>query len=334
MGDAAVSTFRALVIEKTDAGNIVEFRDLTLADLPDNDTLIDVRYSSLNYKDGLAITGTAPIARRSPMVAGADLVGVVLESAVPDWPAGTPVTVNGWGLSEVHWGGYTQRQRVRSEWLVRVPDAFTLEQAAAIGTAGYTAMLCVLALEEGGVTPESGDVLVTGASGGVGSVAVALLSSLGYRVVAATGSADAQAYLSGLGAAEFIERATLAEKGRPFQAERWAGVVDTVGSTTLANALAQTKYGGTVAACGLAGGNDLPTTVLPFILRGVRLQGVDSVMAPRARREAAWARLARDLDQAKLASITSVEPLSNIFDLAQAILRGETRGRVVIDVNR
>jgi putative YhdH/YhfP family quinone oxidoreductase len=329
MGDP----FKALVIDKADSGTTVAFRDLTDADLPDHDTLVEVRYSSLNYKDGLAITGKAPIARRFPMVAGADLVGVVVESGAADWKPGDRVTVNGWGLSETQWGGYTARQRVKSDWLVRVPEAFTLRQAAAIGTAGYTAMLCVLALEEAGVQPESGEVLVTGASGGVGSVAVAVLAKLGYRVVAATGSDTARAYLTELGAAEIIDRATLAEPGRPFQPERWAGAIDTVGSTTLANVLAQMRYGATVAACGLAGGNDLPTTVLPFILRAVRLQGVDSVYAPRARRETAWSRLARDLDTALLDRMTTVEPMSRLFDLAPAILAGQTRGRVVIDVS-
>ncbi|SLN69848.1 acrylyl-CoA reductase (NADPH) [Oceanibacterium hippocampi] len=326
-------TFKAVIREEVDGQPVTRIRELGLADLPAHDVLVDVAYSTLNYKDGLAVSGKAPIARSLPMVCGVDLAGTIVESANSDYKPGDKVLVNGWGLSERHWGGYTQRQRVKSDWLVRVPDAFTLEQTMAIGTAGYTSMLCVLALEDHGITPDQGEILVTGAGGGVGSVAIALLSRLGYRVAASTGRAETHDYLKRLGASEIVDRATLSERGRPLDKERWAGAVDSVGSQTLATLLAQIKYGGAVAACGLAGGNDLPATVLPFILRGVSLLGVDSVMAPKAKRERAWQRLASDLDQGLLAEMTEVEPMSNIFALADKILAGQTRGRVVIDVN-
>lgn len=324
--------FNAVVID--DAGDkqtMTAIKPLSLEDLPDREVLVEVAYSSLNYKDGLAVAGRG-IARQLPMVAGIDLVGTVVESRSPEWQPGDQVIVNGWGLSETHWGGYARYARADAAWLVPLPAAFTPEQAAAIGTAGYTAGLCVDALEAWGVQPGSGEVLVTGSAGGVGSVAIALLSAAGYNIVASTGRPETAAYLERLGASRVIDRATLSEPGRPLQREAWAGAVDSVGSTTLANVLAQTVYGGAVAACGLAGGSDLPATVLPHILRSVALIGVDSVMAPRAKRDAAWARLARDLDPGLLAEMTTVEPMSNIEALAADILAGRTRGRVVIDV--
>ncbi len=325
--------FNAVVIDDSGGGPCGRLTMLALADLPANDVLVDVAYSSLNYKDGLAITGKGKIARKMPMVGGIDLAGVVAESASPAWRRGDRVIVNGYGLSESHWGGFTQKQRVKPEWLVRLHDAFTLEQAMAIGTAGYTAMLSVLALEGAGVKPGGREVVVTGAAGGVGSVAVALLAGLGHAVIAATGRPQTHDYLRALGAGGFIDRAELAAKGAAMQKERWAGGVDSVGGQTLATVLAQTAYGGAVAACGLAGGADLPGSVFPFILRGVSLLGIDSVMAPMARRELAWQRLARDLPKDKLTSITRVEPMSRLPALAEEIVLGRVRGRVVIDVN-
>lgn len=325
---------RAIVIEDVDGQPHAALRTLGVKDLPDNDVLIDVAYSSLNYKDGLAVSGKGRIARRLPMVAGIDLVGTVAESRSPQWKAGDAVLVTGWGLSETQWGGYATRVRMKPEWLVRLPQGLTAVQAMAVGTAGFTAMLCVMALQDAGIAPDGREVLVTGAAGGVGSVAVSLLSTLGYRVTASTGRTEAHAYLCELGASGFIGRDELAKPGNPFQKERWAAAVDSVGSTTLASVIAQTAYGGAVAACGLAGGNDLPTSVLPFILRGVRLLGVDSVMAPQARRQAAWERIARELPLEKLDRMTSVEPMSELPRLAQDILAGRTRGRVVIDVQK
>lgn len=304
-----------------------------VADLPDEDVLVEVAYSTVNYKDGLALTGAAAIARKLPMVGGIDLAGTVRESRSPDWRPGDKVVVNGWRLSEEHWGGYAQLQRVRPEWLVRLPESFSLKQAMAIGTAGYTAMLCVLDLERMGLNADGSEILVTGAAGGVGSVATALLSRLGYRVLASTGRPEMHDYLRGLGASGFLDRAELSRKSSPVQPERWAGVIDSVGGQTLVNALAQTKYGGAAAVCGMAGGVELPGSVLPFILRGIALLGVDSVMAPRARREEAWSRLARDLDIDKLEAMTVVEPMSKLPELAQQILAGQIRGRTVIDVN-
>lgn len=328
-----MSTFRAMVIDQVDGKPKAGFRDLTLADLPDNDVLVKVEYSTLNYKDGLSITGKGRIARKFPMVAGADLAGTVVESSSPEWKAGDKVVVNGWGMSETDWGGYSGFQRVKPGWLTRLPDAFTLEQSMAIGTAGYTAALCVNALEDWGVIEKGGrEVLVTGAAGGVGSVAVALLASRGYSVTAATGRPETHDYLASLGATGFIDRASLAEKGGPLQKERWGGAVDSVGSTTLANVLSQTIYGGAVAACGLAGGFDLPGTVMPHILRGVTLIGVDSVMAPASKRDRAWALLATSLDKDKLAAMTSVEPMDRLPELAEAIMAGQTRGRVVVKI--
>lgn len=328
-----MSTFRAYVVDEVDGKYTGGFRDLTLADLPPEAVLVDVAYSTLNYKDGLAVTGKGKIARKFPMVCGIDLAGTVAESSDAAYKPGDKVLVNGWGLSETFWGGYTPKQRVNPQFLVRVPAAFDFKQAMAIGTAGYTAMLCVLALEDAGVTPDKGDILVTGAVGGVGSVAVALLAKLGYRVVASTGRPKAADYLKLLGAADIIARADLDKPGRPLEKARWAGVVDSVGGKTLGMAIAQTHEEGAVAACGLAGGTDLPTTVMPFILRGVKLLGVNSVTCPNTRRVQAWDRLAKDLDIDKLTAMTTVEPLSKIEKLAEEILRGETRGRVVIDVN-
>ncbi len=328
-----MTTFRAMVIDQVDGKPKAGIRELTLADLPDNDVLVKVEYSTLNYKDGLSISGKGRIARKFPMVAGADLAGTVVESRSPDWKAGDKVVVNGWGMSETEWGGYAGYQRVKASWLTRLPGAFTLEQSMAIGTAGYTAALCVNALEDWGVIEKEGkEVLVTGAAGGVGSVAVALLAARGYTVTASTGRPDTHDYLASLGASAFIDRASLTEKAGPLQKERWAGAVDSVGSTTLANVLAQTVYGGAVAACGLAGGFDLPTTVMPHILRGVALLGVDSVMAPAAKRDRAWALLAESLDRDKLAAMTTVEPMDNLPALADAIMAGQTRGRVVIRI--
>lgn len=326
-------SFRAVVVDEVDGKQQVAVKSLTLGDLPEGDVLVDIAYSTVNYKDGLALTGRIPICRKFPMVAGIDLAGTVAQSASPEFKPGDRVLVNGYGLSERHWGGYSQRQRLRPEWLVRIPATFDAKQAMAIGTAGYTAMLCVLEIEHAGVRPGNGPVLVTGAGGGVGSVAIALLARLGYEVAASTGRAEIAAYLKGLGATTIVERATLAGKGKPIDAEQWAGAIDCVGGHTLANVLAQTKYDGAVAACGLAGGTDLPATVYPFILRDIALLGVDSVMAPMAKRVAAWDRLARDLDPGLLEAMTTVEPLARAPDLAADIIAGRTRGRVVIDVN-
>lgn len=328
-------TFTAVVIED-DAGKArTAFKQLTVADLPDHDVLVEVEFSTLNYKDGLVLSGNRnKVARKLPLIAGIDLAGTVVESRSAAWRTGDKVVVNGFGLSETQYGGYTRYARVRPEWLVRVPAAFSLEQAMAIGTAGYTSALCVDALVDYGIKKGEGEVLVTGAAGGVGSVAVALLAAAGFDVVASTGRPETHAYLSALGARSFVDRASLQEKGPPLQKERWAAAVDVVAGATLANVLAQTKYGGGVAACGLTAGADLPATVLPHILRGVALLGVDSVMAPLAKRERAWERLARDLPPAKLADITHVEPMSKLVELAGAILAGKVRGRVVIDVKR
>jgi acrylyl-CoA reductase (NADPH) len=328
-------TFTAVVIDQVDGRPKGQFRQLSLTDLADHDVLVEVAYSTLNYKDGLAFSGAGRIARRTPIIAGADLAGTVLESRSPDWKPGDRVVVNGFGMTETEGGGYTRFQRVKPEWLLRLPDSFSLEQAMAIGTAGYTAALCVLALEDwGAIKPDGGEVLVTGSAGGVGSIAVSLLAARGYRVTASTGRPETHAYLTGLGASNFVDRASLSEKGGALQKERWAGAVDTVGSTTLANVLAQTLYGGAVAACGLAGGADLPSTVMPFILRSVTLLGVDSVMTPMAKRVRAWEFLDKHLKRDQLEAMTTVEPMSNLPALADAILAGKTRGRVVIDVTK
>jgi acrylyl-CoA reductase (NADPH) len=326
--------FNALLLSKDDAGfraAITSLDDATLkAATPDADVLVAVEASSLNYKDGLAITNRGPVVRRWPMVPGIDGAGTVLESRNARWKAGDRVVLNGFGVGEAHWGCLAERAHLKGDWLVRLPEAFTPQQAMAIGTAGYTAMLCVMALQRHGVMPGSGDVLVTGATGGVGSVAVSLLAHAGYRVVASTGKAAEAEFLRGLGAADVIARAELAAPGKPFQKERWAGVVDTLGSHTLANACAQTRYGGAVAACGLAQGADLPTSVMPFILRGVALLGVDSVMAPLALREAAWARLSAELPREALAAITQEIGLDEAIAHAQRLMDGQVRGRIVV----
>ncbi len=326
-------TFRAIRLFKTDAGQETQFVDLTEADLGEGDVTVRVEYSTVNYKDGLALTGKAPVVRVWPMTPGIDFAGVVERSETGAFSPGARVVLNGWGLGETHQGGYAGKARVKAEWLVKLPGGLSTADAMAIGTAGYTAMLCVMALEREGVTPDAGDVLVTGAAGGVGSVAIALLAGLGYRVVASSGRKASEGdYLTGLGAADIIDRAELAGPARPLGRERWAGVVDAVGSHTLANALSQTRYGGAVAACGLAQGMDLPGSVAPFILRGVTLCGIDSVMAPRARREAAWARLARDLDLAKLAAMRFDATLDDVPKLGAAIVEGQVRGRAVVAV--
>ncbi|MCM2293243.1 oxidoreductase [Allorhizobium sp. BGMRC 0089] len=324
-----------MVIDQADGKTRGGFRSLGLDDLPAHDVLVEVAYSTLNYKDGLAVTGKGRIARRTPVIGGADLAGTVVESRSGDWKPGDKVVVNGFGMTETEDGGYTRYQRVKPEWLLRLPEGFDLQQAMAIGTAGYTAALAVLALEDWGIiTPDAGDVLVTGAAGGVGSVAVSLLATRGYRVTASTGRTETHDYLKGLGARDCVSRDVLAEKGGLLQKERWSGAIDTVGSTTLANVLTQTVYNGAVAACGLAGGADLPASVMPFILRGVALLGIDSVMTPMHKRIRAWDFLDRHLNRDHLATMTTVEPMSRLPELAEAILAGQTRGRVVIDVTR
>ena len=323
--------FRALVLEKEPAFNAT-VQSLEETRLPDADVHVQVAYSTLNYKDGLAITNKSPVVRVWPMVAGIDGAGSVISSTHADWKAGDHFVHNGWGVGETHWGCLSEQARLKGDWLVKLPKAFTPRQAMAIGTAGYTAMLCVMALEQQGVQAGKGEMLVTGATGGVGSVAVALLAKLGYQVVAATGKASEEAYLKSLGAHSIMDRAELSAPGKPFQKERWAGVVDAVGSHTLANALAQTRYGGAVAACGLAQGMDLPTTVMPFILRNVRLIGVDSVMAPLALRQKAWDRLAQDLDLAKLESMIEEISLDQAVEKAHALMAGQVRGRIVVKI--
>jgi acrylyl-CoA reductase (NADPH) len=325
--------FKALLLEKDETGFRAGVRDVAEAGLPEGDVLVRVSHSTLNFKDGLAITNRSPVVRSWPMVAGIDGSGTVLESSHADWRAGDRFVHNGWGVGETRWGCMAERARLKGEWLVRLPDALTTRQAMAIGTAGYTAMLCVLALERHGLRAGDGSILVTGATGGVGSIAVALLSRLGHRVAAATGKADQGEYLKQLGAAEVIDRAELAAPGKPLQKERWSGVVDAVGSQTLVNALAQTRYGGVVAACGLAQGHDLPGTVMPFILRGVTLTGIDSVMAPIALRRQAWQRLATDLDPASLDLIADAVPLDRAIEKAEALMAGRVRGRVVVTVS-
>jgi acrylyl-CoA reductase (NADPH) len=322
-------SYPALVLEKEPAF-AAQVREVGDDFLPEGDVTIDVDYSTLNYKDALAITNKSPVVRSWPMVAGIDGSGTVTQSSSPRWKPGDKVVLNGFGVGETHKGCLAGRARLKGEWLVRRPDAFSAKQAMAIGTAGYTAMLCVLALERHGLKAGDGDVLVTGATGGVGSVAIAVLARLGHRVVAATGKAAEEQYLKSLGAAAIIDRAELAAPGKPLQKERWAGVVDAVGSHTLANACAQVRYGGAVAACGLAQGMDFPATVAPFILRGVSLLGIDSVMAPMARREEAWSRLARDLDPAKLDALTTEVALADAIDNAQRLMAGQVRGRIVV----
>ena len=324
--------FKALLLEKDAAGFRAGIADVDEARLPAGDVRVEPAYSSLNFKDGLAITNKGPVVRQWPMVAGIDGAGTVLESTHADWKPGDRFVHNGWGVGETHWGCLAARAQLKGDWLVRLPEAFTPRQAMAIGTAGYTAMLCVLALERHGVSAGEGEVLVTGATGGVGSVAIALLARLGHRVVAASGKTNEGDYLKKLGASSVIDRAELAAAGKPLQKERWAAVVDAVGSHTLVNALAQTRYGGVVAACGLAQGADLPATVMPFILRGVTLAGVDSVMAPLALRRVAWERLARDLDPALLETMITEVPLAEAPAAAARLMAGQVRGRIVVKI--
>ncbi len=325
--------FKALLIEKDGAGYSASLKQLDETDLPEGDVTVAVAYSTLNYKDALAITGQSPVVRRFPMVPGIDLVGRVEQSNHADYQSGDMVVLNGWGVGEVHWGGLAQKARLKGDWLVPCPGAFTPRQTMVIGTAGYTAMLCVMALEQQGVTPEQGEILVTGAAGGVGSVAIALLAKLGYRAVAMSGRSQESAYLLGLGAAEVISREGYDKAGKPLAKERWAGVIDVVGSHVLANACAATRYGGVVTACGLAGGMEFPATVAPFILRGVTLVGIDSVMCPREKRLLAWQRLASDLDLSKLETIGHEIGLDKAIEFAEKLLAGEIRGRVIVDVN-
>ena len=326
--------FKGILItrdEETKAQSVA-LTEIDPADLMDGDVTVRVTHSTINYKDGLAITGKSPVVRRFPMVPGIDFAGEVIASDSDEFKPGDPVILNGWGVGEVHWGGLAEVARVKSDWLVPRPAGLTAPEAMAIGTAGYTAMLCVLALERHNITPERGPVIVTGAAGGVGSVAIAILAKLGYHVIASTGRASEADYLTGLGAAEIIDRAELSNPARPLGKERWAGGVDAVGTHTLANVLAMTKYGGAVAACGLAGGMDLPTSVAPFILRGVSLLGIDSVMAPKALRIEAYDRLVSDLDKAKLAALTTTIPLDEVIEKAPDILAGKVRGRIVVNI--
>jgi acrylyl-CoA reductase (NADPH) len=326
--------FKAIVIDRDeDKKQSVEIKTLTQADLMEGDVTVKVAYSTVNFKDGLAITGKSPVVRRWPMVPGIDMAGTVLSSDNPDFKPGDEVVLNGWGVGETHMGAYSQVARVKGDWLIHKPEGLTPAQCMGIGTAGYTSMLCVLALEEAGVTPDKGPVLVTGAAGGVGSVAIAILSKLGYHVIASTGRQEEGDYLKALGAAELIDREELSGPARPLNKERWAGVVDAVGSHTLANALSMTQYGGAVAACGLAQGMDLPSSVAPFILRGVKLLGIDSVMAPKERRMEAWSRLAKDLDIGKLESLTKTVGFDQAMDAAKDIVDGKIRGRVIVDIN-
>jgi acrylyl-CoA reductase (NADPH) len=326
------SRFKAILIRKDNDKQTVEDVELTPADLMEGDVTVAVSHSTVNYKDGLALTGRSPVVRKFPMIPGIDFAGTVEESSNEHFKPGDKVLLNGFGLSEVHYGGYSQLARVKGDWLVPLPKEFTPAQAMAIGTAGYTAMLCVLALEDAGVTPAKGAIVVTGAAGGVGSVAVSLLAKLGYRVIASTGRSEEGDYLKGLGASEIIPRAELSGEPRMLGKERWAGGVDSVGSKTLANVISSTSYGGAVAACGLAAGLDLPTSVAPFILRGISLLGIDSVQMPKPRRIQAWNRLARDLDVGKLAAMTHTIPLSGVRKAAEDILAGKVRGRLVVEI--
>ncbi|MFC2992485.1 acrylyl-CoA reductase (NADPH) [Halomonas tibetensis] len=324
--------FKAILIEKQDDAQRVAIQTLEDAQLPEGDVTVKVDCSTLNYKDALAITGKGPVVRKFPMVPGIDLAGTVETSTSDEFKPGDSVLLNGWGVGEGHWGGLAEKARLESRWLIPLPTAFSARQAMAIGTAGYTAMLAVMALENNGVLPEHGDVLVTGANGGVGSYAIALLSRLGYRVIAATGRPEEEAYLRELGAQEIIDRGELSEPGRPLAKERWVGAIDSVGSHTLANVLAATRYGGTVAACGLAQGMDLPSSVAPFILRGVTLAGIDSVMKPRPERLEAWRRLGELLDLEQLDAITQTIGLEDAIAKAEELLAGRVRGRVVVSM--
>ncbi len=326
--------FRGILIEKDDTGYRAAVKELDESQLPEGNVSIRVSHSTLNYKDGLALTGKGPVVRKFPMVPGIDLAGVVEESTHPEYKVGDQVLLNGWGVGEVHWGGLAQKARMNGDWLVPLPSTFSPQQAMAIGTAGYTAMLCVLALERHGVKPADGEILVTGAAGGVGSVAVAVLAKLGYSVIAVTGRPHDADYLKSLGAKEVLERSQFSSPGKPLGKERWAGAVDVAGSHVLANVCATTKYRGVVAACGLAAGMDFPATVAPFILRGITLVGIDSVMCPRSDRLLAWQRLGADLDIEKLGKISQEVGLDEVIPLASRILNGEVRGRVVVDVNK
>ncbi|MBR0737874.1 oxidoreductase [Bradyrhizobium liaoningense] len=327
-----MGTFKAIRIDKADKGTTAQLTQFDEAELMDGDVTVRVEWSTLNYKDGLALSGKAPVVRRFPMIAGIDFAGTVEASSHPQWKAGDKVVCTGWGMGETHLGAYAEKARVKGDWLVALPQGLSTRDAMAIGTAGFTAMLSVLALEKHGISPKSGPVVVTGAAGGVGSVATAVLSKLGYHVIASTGRASEADYLKHLGAAEVIDRNELSAPAKPLAKERWAGGVDSVGSTTLANLLSMTKYGGAIAACGLAAGMDLPSSVAPFILRGVCLLGIDSVMCPIEPRKAAWLRLASDLDRTKLAEITKEIPLAEVPDWGTKILAGEVRGRIVVKI--
>ncbi len=327
-----MGTFKAIVVDKNEAGQTVRLADFDEKDLMEGDVTVGVEWSTVNYKDGLALTGKSPVVRRFPMIAGIDFAGTVESSAHAGWKSGDKVILNGWGLGETHLGGYAQKARVKGDWPVRLPESMSAREAMAIGTAGYTAMLAVMALERAGIVPARGPVIVTGAAGGVGSVAVAILAKLGYTVIASTGRPAEAAYLKGLGAAEVIERKELTGPPRALGKERWAGGIDAVGSSTLANVLSMTRYGGAVAACGLAGGMDLPTSVAPFILRGVSLIGIDSVMCPLAVRQEAWRRLETDLDQAKIAAMTAEVGLADVIDAGARIVAGQVRGRIVVKI--
>jgi acrylyl-CoA reductase (NADPH) len=328
-----VGTLKAVRIDKAEKGTTATLTQFDEAELMDGDVTIRVEWSTLNYKDGLAVTGKAPVVRRFPMIAGIDFAGTVEQSSHPAWKAGDKVVCNGWGMGETHLGAYAEKARVKGDWLVRLPEGMSARDAMAVGTAGYTAMLSVLALEKHGLKPADGPVVVTGAAGGVGSVAIAVLSKLGYQVIASTGRASEADYLRGLGAAEIIDRNELSGPAKPLAKERWAGGVDSVGSTTLANLLSMTKYRGAIAACGLAAGMDLPSSVAPFILRGVCLLGIDSVMCPIELRKQAWSRLASDLDRSKLAEITHEINLDEVIAAGPRILGGQVRGRIVVKIS-
>ncbi|MBW7960740.1 MDR family oxidoreductase [Bradyrhizobium sp. BR 10261] len=327
-----MATFKAIRIDKADKGTTAQLTQFDEAELMEGDVTVRVEYSTLNYKDGLALTGKAPVVRRFPMIAGIDFAGTVESSSHPQWKAGDKVVCTGWGMGETHLGAYAEKARVKGDWLVALPQGLSARDAMAIGTAGFTAMLSVLALEKHGLSPKSGPVVVTGAAGGVGSVAIAVLSRLGYHVIASTGRASEADYLKSLGAAEVIGRNELSGPAKPLAKERWAGGVDSVGSTTLANLLSMTRYGGAIAACGLAAGMDLPSSVAPFILRGVCLLGIDSVMCPIEPRKAAWQRLASDLDRTKLSEITTEIPLDEVPEWGAKILAGQVRGRIVVKI--
>jgi acrylyl-CoA reductase (NADPH) len=328
----ALAIFKAIRIDKAEKGTSVALTQFDEAELMEGDVTVRVEWSTLNYKDGLAVTGKAPVVRRFPMIAGIDFAGTVEQSSSPQWKAGDKVICNGWGMGETHLGAYAEKARVKGDWLVRLPEGMSTRDAMAIGTAGYTAMLSVLALEKHGLTPSHGPVVVTGAAGGVGSVATAVLSKLGYHVIASTGRVSEAAYLKSLGASEVIDRGELSGPAKPLAKERWAAGIDSVGSTTLANLLSMTKYGGAVAACGLAAGMDLPSSVAPFILRAVCLLGIDSVMCPIELRKVAWSRLASDLDSTKLTEITHEIGLSDVVAAGAKILAGQVRGRIVVKI--